>query len=381
MLNVTLDNKQAVLQDFQNHRGKLKKVRSLDVVNSHYLRHNKKYVEAELRKISIHALWIFGIGALAAISFFVLRGRQQYRKKLDRGNQLVPVGELSKSIKKQNAASDLTLDGLPLISHKETSHILVTGTTGAGKTNLFHTLLPQIHRRGDRAVIVDFTGDYVAKYYNPETDVILNPFDQRSPSWSIWNECQSEAQFDAFSEALIPAKRFAQESFWEDASRIILATALKKFHKEGNYSIPALYNLLVETDLRAYHNYFEGTDAATFTDIRGEKTTTSIRSTLASHITFLKYLEPQDQGFSIRNWVETSNKGWLFLTARADQRNSLRPFISALLDTAFNAAMTLNPDTGKLLMFPIDELPVLQQLPSLSSALAEGRKYGICIMI
>src|SRR5262249_28361091 len=82
MLIVSFDNKQNVLQDFQNQNGKSKKVRSFDIVNSHYFQHNKSYVEAELKRIGLNAICIFAIWGIAAIAFFIFRGRQQYRKKL-----------------------------------------------------------------------------------------------------------------------------------------------------------------------------------------------------------------------------------------------------------------------------------------------------------
>lgn len=61
--------------------------------------------------------------------------------------------------------------------------LIMTGTTGAGKTNAFHSLLPQIRKRGDKAIIVDVTGSYISRYYNKKTDFILNPLDTRSQFW------------------------------------------------------------------------------------------------------------------------------------------------------------------------------------------------------
>ncbi|HUX80573.1 MAG TPA: type IV secretion system DNA-binding domain-containing protein [Alphaproteobacteria bacterium] len=89
-------------------------------------------------------------------------------------------------LRKTNEASDLHLDKLPLVKDKETGHILMTGTTSAGKTNCFHKLLPQIQSRPYRVIVMDMTGDFVSKYYREGTDLILNPFDQRTKHWSPW---------------------------------------------------------------------------------------------------------------------------------------------------------------------------------------------------
>jgi type IV secretory pathway TraG/TraD family ATPase VirD4 len=85
--------------------------------------------------------------------------------------------------------------------------------------------------------------------------------------------------------------------------------------------------------------------------------------------------EKQDLG------AQKNNKGgWLFITARADQRQSLTPLISAWMDIAINALMVLPEDYTRRLWFILDELAALQNLPSLQRGLAEGRKYGGCFL-
>ncbi len=94
--------------------------------------------------------------------------------------------------------------------------------------------------------------------------------------------------------------------------------------------------------------------------------------------------------FSIRKWImgakqevgpqKNNGGGWLFITARADQRQSLTPLISAWMDIAINALMVLPEDYTRRLWFILDELAALQNLPSLQRGLAEGRKYGGCFL-
>lgn len=124
------------------------------------------------------------------------------------------------------------LDELPLLKNKETSHILLSGTTGAGKTNAFHTLLPQIRRRVNRAVVVDLTGDFVNPYYREGYDILLNPFDKRGALWSPWGECLDEPHSDALDAAVV-AKSGTSEPFWEEAAKALLSTALKELARKA----------------------------------------------------------------------------------------------------------------------------------------------------
>ena len=78
--------------------------------------------------------------------------------------------------------------------------------------------------------------------------------------------------------------------------------------------------------------------------------------------------------------VKSPGQAWLFLSARPDQRQTLRGLITAWMDTAINALMTLNPDSERRIWFVMDELPALNRLPSLEMILAEARKYGGCVL-
>jgi type IV conjugative transfer system coupling protein TraD len=316
------------------------------------------------------------------MAFWFVFGLAQKRAQHRRGNTLVPWRQLVHLLKRKREASDLTLGKLPLVKHKETSHILITGTTGSGKTNAFHILLPQIRKRKNRAVILDITGDYVSRYYNETTDIILNPLDTRSKSWHPWIDCHLDSHYDVLAESFIQTKVGARDPFWDNASRAVLKTALRKFAYQGNTDIQKMITFLMNASDKEFEDFFQNTEAATFTFKNNEKTTNSIRSVLSSQIEALRQLESTNQPFSLRDWVQKDTQlGWLFITARADQRQTLTPLISAWMDITINALMILSENQHRRLWFVIDELAALQKLPRLQAGLAEGRKYGGCLLV
>lgn len=73
--------------------------------------------------------------------------------------------------------------------------------------------------------------------------------------------------------------------------------------------------------------------------------------------------------------------GSIFITAGPDQRETLRPLISAWVNIAINALMVLPENQKRRLWFVTDELTALQRLPRLQAGLAEGRKYGGCFLV
>lgn len=364
--------------------------RCLSILQDPLLQKRTKQVETFLEQTGYESLEFAVWSFLIVMGFWFIFGLAQKRTQHQRGNTLVPWKRLAAMLRRKREASDLKLKRLPLVKHKETSHILITGTTGSGKTNAFHHLLPQIRKRKNRAIILDVTGDYVSRYYDAKKDIILNPLDIRSLPWHPWADCHLDSHYDVLAESFIQPKEASKDPFWDKASRAVFKTALRKFAFQKTEDVEKLTSFLLSSSDKEFGDFFKGTEAATFTSQNNEKTTQSIRSVLSSQVESLKQLEAtsildptlQNQVFSIRNWVkDESQKGWLFITARADQRQTLTPLVSAWMDIAMNALMTLPEDQQRRLWFIIDELAALQKLPRLQAGLAEGRKYGGCLLV
>lgn len=388
-VNMSQNDTSKMTQAFQFENGITREIKSEDILKNRRIQEHIHKVDTICTQNIWTSVWWSLCSSLVLMVFFIYRGYVQSKKKLERGNQLVGAHEMKSLLIRKGEDSDLHLDQLPLIKNKETSHILITGTTGSGKTNCFHTLLPQIRRRHDkgwpnRAVVVDMTGDFVAKYYREGIDILLNPFDARSQNWSPWADCLLESHYDTLSAAIVP-KSTAHDKFWENAGKALLTAALKKCAQQKEPNIQKLYQILVRSDLAEFSHFFQHTDAAAYTHPEGEKMTLSIRATMANQLQSFKFLKPteHDKEFSIRKWMSKETiktDPWLFLSCKPDQRETLLPLLSAWLDTAINALMSLPPDAERRLWFIIDELPALQKLPSLETMMAEGRKYGGCVL-
>ena len=381
-------------QDYQTFSGKPYRRSCLSILKDPFLKKTTYQMELALKDIAYKSLEWAGFSFLALMALWFFLGRAHKQAKHQRGNTFMTFSKLAKLLRRKNMNSDLIFETLPLVKDKETSHLLMTGTTGSGKTNAFHNLLPQIRKRGDKAIIVDVTGAYISQYYNEKTDFILNPLDERSQFWHPWADCHLESHYDVLASSFIPENKYAKDPFWDNASRTVLKAALRKFASQENFDIEELTRFLLTSSDKRFEAFFKGTEAATMTNANNEKTTQSIRSVLTSYIEGLGQLEtikspgaspgesPGTSPFSLRNWVrDEEQKGVIFITARSDQRQTLKPLISAWVDMAINALMVLPEDYTRRLWFIIDELAALQKLPSLHMGLAEGRKYGGCFLV
>ncbi len=373
-------------QDYVPLEGKSYRRSCLSILKDPFLKKTTHQMEMALKDIAYKSLEWAGLSFLTLMALWFFLGRAHRRAKHQRGNSFMEFSKLARLLKRKGESSDLTLETLPLVKDKETSHLLMTGTTGSGKTNAFHILLPQIRKRGDKAIIVDVTGTYISRYYKEKTDFILNPLDTRSQFWHPWADCHLESHYDVLTNSFIPENKHAKDPFWDNASRAVLKAALRKFASQGTLDIEQLTKFLLTSSDKKFEAFFKGTEAATMTNANNDKTTQSIRSVLSSYIEGLRQLgnieTPGVSPFSLRNWVmNEQKKGVIFITARSDQRQTLKPLISAWVDMAINALMVLPEDYNRRLWFIIDELAALQKLPSFQMGLAEGRKYGGCFLV
>jgi type IV conjugative transfer system coupling protein TraD len=363
-------------------RGKTIEVFSYRVLSSKHYRKVVGRTIAQLEAIGKRALWWFFSSMILTLGIWLSYGKTQKKTEITKGNMLVTPKEMRKQLYKQKLASDLKIGELPLVKNRESQHILVTGTTGAGKSNAFNMLLPQIRARPNQAMIVDVTGQFVAKYYNPATDIIFNPYDDRSVRWDIWADCYLDSHYEAFAESIIPAQQSSGNDIWDMSSRLVLVEVMRKMALEPNCSIERLLELISQSSLLQLEKYLEGTYASKVITSAGEKTAYSVLMNLTTHISALKLLHLPGTMFSVREWISNpENKGsWLFVTARSDQISSLRNLMSAMTDIAINSLLSLTPGRQEKTWFVLDELPKLNKLSSLATGLAESRKYGGCIL-
>lgn len=316
----------------------------------------------------------FGIISL----FWIIKGRQRKVKRLIQGAKVLEGPEFSYVTKKASGKGGLQIDTFTLPKTAETKHMMILGTTGSGKTNCLHHLLSQIKTRKQKAIILDTTGDFVSRYYNPETDSLLNPFDKRSRHWSLWSDCEFTFHYDALASALIPNK--LKDDFWTTAARTLFSVAAQKLSSQKN--LESLLDILLKKPQKHLQSFFQETQAAALVDMRSEQMVGSVRAVLNANIKSLFHLENKKPFFSIRKWVqsEDTQHQWLFLSCTPEQRETLRSLLSAWVSMASTALMGCSPNNERRLWFILDELASLNQLESLPTALAEFRKYGGCVV-
>ncbi|HET9106975.1 MAG TPA: type IV secretion system DNA-binding domain-containing protein [Steroidobacteraceae bacterium] len=271
--------------------------------------------------------------------------------------------------------SGITLAGVPVAAADETKHFKLMGTTGAGKSTAIAELLSGALRRGDRAIIADPDGGYLARFFEARRgDVILSPFEPGGAKWDLFGEIREEYDIDQLALALIPDHE-GQDRSWRGYARTLFSAVTSQARAGGVSDVKQLFELLVTSRKGELQVLTGGTPAQAFFEEHNDRMLDSIRSVLTSGVGALQHVARQEsQPLSVRQWVR-SGRGVLFIPYRAGQIAALRSTISAWMRIGIFEAMSQPPGDQRL-WFVVDELDALGQIDGLKDALARLRKFG-----
>lgn len=308
----------------------------------------------------------------------------------DGSNKILTAQQVRAILKSISKASDLYIGKMPLVKDMETMHMLVTGSTGSGKTNLIHNILPQIDDKNQPAIILDQTGEMIAKYYNQDRgDIIFNPFDVRGQAWDMWTDCKSIRNLEKFADTLIGFNSRKNNKntndFWEESAQSIFVDCARYLQKFNHESTEELYRLICQSDNEKLRDILSGTASAKHFTKDNAKTVASIMSVMIANIKPLRFLKDERKAgkFSISEHIDNINKGasnWLFLATDPSTRELTIPINAALSELIISKLMHPDVPQDRKIWFVMDELASFGKFPSLAKLMQEGRKYGACVI-
>lgn len=269
----------------------------------------------------------------------------------------------------------ITLGGVPLPSELETLHTLLAGSTGTGKTTLVDEILSVAIPRGDRVIISDPNAHHLSRF-SQTGDTVINPFDRRSPGWSVFNEVRKDFDYDRLAHSLVP-DGLGSDKQWHHYAQVLCAETMRALMLRGDGDTEKLMHWLTIAKSEELATLLAGTPAQGLFDKDAAKALASTRFILTTQLNPHKYLKPGE--FSLRTWLD-SGRGNLFISWREDMQTALMPLISTWTDIVSNAVLSLPANHERRIWLVLDELGALGRLNSLESVLTRGRKHGLCVV-
>ena len=261
---------------------------------------------------------------------------------------------------------------LSIRSQEESSHFLLMGDTGTGKSSLIRQLLEQVADRGEAAIVYDPALEFTPQFYQPERgDRILNPLDTRMPYWCPGDEIQHRAEALAFAKALFPEDR-RDNKFFIESPRKIFARLLS--FKPTAQEIAHWLQHHDEID-----RLLSGTELASMIDPSAPSQRAGVLASLSMVGDSFNLIPDRGETtgqWSAYEWAQ-HRRGWLFMTSTPQTIDRLRPLLTVWLDLLLMRLLSGGPPVWVFL----DELPTLNKLPKLPEALALARKPNVRLVL
>lgn len=311
------------------------------------------------------------IGGIIAKFFSTVFTGAAFKKHL-RGTKLVSSDQLAR-ITRDNKLRQITIGGVPMPTKLETLHTLVGGSTGTGKTVIFKEMEYTALLRGDRTVTCDPNGEFMQCFFKPG-DIILNPYDARTEGWSIFNEIRHSYDFKNVAESVVAKGKTDEQEEWNGYARLLFSETARKLAFMGRPDIKEVFRWCTLAQPDDLKDFLAGTDAESLF-VGAEKALASARFVLGKYLP--EHINMPAGDFSIRDWLDDPKAGNIWITWREDQASSLRPLVSAWIDTLARAILSLEPSrSAEAIWLFLDELDSLEKLPYLRPLLTKGRKHG-----
>lgn len=331
-----------------------------------------------IRPAWIGALGIFVLGLVLAIPRDRARLHMLEHGRRLKGPQMVTVKEFNRW-SGGNGIGFVTTTRKQMLAIPrgfESSHMMIMGDSGTGKSALLRQVLMQIAERGETAIVYDPALEYTPQFYQPSRgDLVLNPLDARCPYWSPSDEVLHEAEALTLATSLFPDKP-RENTFFVEGPRKIFAhlLTLKPTPEE------LVWWMSHEDQL---DRKLEGTELATFLYRGAGPQRGGVLGALNMVADSLKLLPKESETkhrWTTEEWSK-QRSGWLFLTSIPRFRERLLPLTSLWLDTLVLRLMNQGDPATRRAWFVLDELASLQRLPQLHTALTENRKSNNPVMI
>ena len=389
--SISIGKPRATVDAYSNGKLWQKNMSAYSVLNNNQFRNAWDTAINEASMLGIKSL-AFGCcaGLIVFIVWSYFGSNLKTDKKKEGSGEVLTANQVKKRLNQLSKCSEFNIGNIPLVKDSETRHFLVMGSTGSGKTNLVHNLLPQVNQKKQPAIVIDQTGEMIARYYNRDRgDIIFNPFDGRSKNWNFWDDCSNPEELDRFSKILFSFNRKRSKShsdpFWEQSAQYVFNACVEYLIKTNNTNLEALKALTIEANLEELQKKLKGTAAERYLTDDGKGVASSVLSMLATNAKPISYLSDDDASnlFSLKGHfqnIKSGSSSWLFLSTKPSSRELTLPLIACLTELALSELMNIGIDPKRKVWCIFDELAALGNLPALTPLMAEGRKYGACVV-
>lgn len=347
-------------------------------------------------------LWMgfFSLGGLG-VAISLIRNKKPWeppkeREYHKRGRGLVDFEGLRQTIEAKKAPDDpgILFGLISLPSRVATTHFLISGATGSGKTLslrlLMQSVLPRIGQGHDtRAIIYDAKQDMLSILHGMKLSckiVTLNPFDERCAAWNMAKDITSPATAQQIAAILVPEEKYSSNPFFSDAARALLTGVLIALLKSapGAWTFrDVVYVMKSGSRLKSLLLRCPETRDLVEQYFSNEKTSNDVMATVATKMQRYEFIaaawDRAETKLSLRDWLTDE----YILVIGNDE--ATRTALDAINQVVFKRLTELvlaqtESRTRRTWVF-LDEFRQAGKLDGINGLLTMGRSKGVCAVL
>ena len=241
--------------------------------------------------------------------------------------------------------------------------LLIIGAMGSGKTVIYSYILKAAEKlRGYKIFAYTVKGDFIEMFYQfSRGDIIFNAFDLRGLDLNVFSLVKNNTDFLRIACCMIPEPRGNAEPFWTTAARDCFAAMLNYCYmsdKRTNADVWEVLCLKREEILEKVAPLFGSEETLKY--FSDPKLASNISAVIAGYTGIFKYL-PAGNGanFDLKNWLESKEGGWIFVSNHEDVRDALKPWLTLFVDALVSAHLSLPDDYDRRVIYALDEINTL----------------------
>ena len=264
------------------------------------------------------------------------------------------------------------------------NHFRIIGAQGTGKTQTIARMINETGHFLFNWLILDIKNDYTGWFYNPTTDVIFNPSDDRCPAWNILDEIESKADISLLVNAIVPDLPNDTNRMWVNDARQVLESIiyyLKMTEQGTNENLIKHCNFAPAELIKLFKSHPEIEKACSLAIPHlqaGEKVTPILMSVVASYIKAFDVMpskpdRPGMKTFNIRRDFLSKKGVKIFLNSNENTKDLMRPILTIFVEFLARKFLSAKDGENNTTVFAFDELASLDKISAIIDLEDKGR--------
>jgi len=281
-------------------------------------------------------LFVFGCCSIIyfAAPLLLMWARKRSRQLSDKfylsGANLISPKHFKATVRKKKDKLGIPCGKIKMPVSSEAKHCLMMGLDSA-RDAFICQLIQYLKKNNQKTILYDPSGTYLSHFYNPETDHIFNPIDNRTLGWSLISEIESGLDSDAITSCLLADSSNAEMKANVKSVYSGIFSACIHDKKTKNTDIYRLLSGDFPSISEALKDVNDAKKGYRHISDPSSRHAMSVFSVVSQYAKCFEYMTYNDGPFKIKKWLRQPG-GTIFVSSDLNSHDKLMPVLTLFLD-------------------------------------------------